>query len=178
MVALRWAELGAAADSAASTVPAVARVVVIGTSLGQLSAPWRRMRPGMLPTLARTALARDPRRREALVLDLTSTVAGARREAVLDEREPVARARPMPRGVALRQLVAAGTERGPRPGSVRTPMLVIAGARDRLVDPRCSRAVARAFGAELAEHPTAGHDVPLDDPDWLLDQLGGAVIPA
>ncbi len=183
MVALRWAALAAAgADADAgsdaiaardSAIPRPDGLVVIGTSLGRLSPPWRRMRPATLPTVLGVALARTPRRAESRVLDLTSTAEGARREAVLDAREPIARARPVPPGTTIRQLVAAAAERGPRPTALPAglPLLVLAGARDRLVAPACSRAVVRAFGGELHVHPAAGHDVPLDDPAWLIERL-------
>ena len=42
---------------------------------------------------------------------------------------------------------------------------------DRLVSPRCSQRLAAAWKVPLALHPSAGHDLPLDDPDWLLAQL-------
>jgi alpha-beta hydrolase superfamily lysophospholipase len=51
------------------------------------------------------------------------------------------------------------------------PVLVLNGAADRLVDPRCSRALAARWGAELHVHPHAGHDLPLDEPEWLVDRL-------
>jgi len=45
------------------------------------------------------------------------------------------------------------------------------GDGDRLVSPSCSRAIARAFSAELAVHPTSGHDITLDAGPWVVEQL-------
>jgi hypothetical protein len=45
------------------------------------------------------------------------------------------------------------------------------GAGDRLAHPTCSGRLAEALAAPLVVHPTAGHELPLDDPDWLLAQL-------
>ena len=50
-------------------------------------------------------------------------------------------------------------------------MLVIGAAGDRLVDPRCSEALAQRWSARLAVHPDGGHDLSLDDPAWLADTL-------
>jgi hypothetical protein len=51
---------------------------------------------------------------------------------------------------------------------------VLASRADRLVDGSCSRALAyRVPGARLAEHDSAGHDLPLDDPEWVVAQIRG-----
>ena len=50
------------------------------------------------------------------------------------------------------------------------PLLLLAGAGDRLVDPACSRRLARTWQVPLLEHAQAGHDLPLDDPDWVAHQ--------
>jgi pimeloyl-ACP methyl ester carboxylesterase len=71
---------------------------------------------------------------------------------------------------ALRQLLAAARYRAPQ----RSPfdrLLLLAGARDRLVDPRCSQTLASRWQARLTMHPTAGHDLPLDDEAWVLLQI-------
>jgi len=50
-------------------------------------------------------------------------------------------------------------------------MLVLASAHDALVDPYCSRRLAQAWALPIAEHPTAGHDLPLDDGAWVVRQV-------
>ena len=37
--------------------------------------------------------------------------------------------------------------------------------------PRCSRALAQAVGGVFQEHPAAGHDLPLDAPDWVIERV-------
>ncbi|WP_420538500.1 alpha/beta fold hydrolase [Marinobacter subterrani] len=49
--------------------------------------------------------------------------------------------------------------------------LLLASRADRLVSSRCSSQLARLWGCDLVEHPWAGHDLPPDDPDWVLAQL-------
>jgi len=51
--------------------------------------------------------------------------------------------------------------------------IVLAGAGDRLVDPRCSLAIARRWHCPLALHPEAGHDLPLDDGAWVAREVRG-----
>jgi pimeloyl-ACP methyl ester carboxylesterase len=150
----------------------VRAAVVINTSLGGLSPPWRRLRLSAAATIAGIVATGDPLARERRVVALTSrrpdlaeVTAGAWAE--LSRRHPVRRA------AVLRQLLAAARYR-PGPLAHPLPLLVLAGAGDRLVDPACTRALAAATpGATLREHPDAGHDLPLDDPGWVSDAVVG-----
>jgi hypothetical protein len=68
----------------------------------------------------------------------------------------------------VRQLAAALRFRIPR-GGHRANLLVVASASDRLVDPACSVLLARRWKVPLRVHPSAGHELALDDPEWLAD---------
>lgn len=48
---------------------------------------------------------------------------------------------------------------------------VLCSLNDRLVDSSCSEKIALSLGGHLIIHPTAGHDLPLDEPEWLIEQL-------
>lgn len=48
---------------------------------------------------------------------------------------------------------------------------ILASQEDRLVNVRCSQKLAEYWNADLTIHPDAGHDLSLDDPSWLIDQL-------
>jgi 3-oxoadipate enol-lactonase len=53
--------------------------------------------------------------------------------------------------------------------AVRCPALVVSAAGDRVMDPERSAALARALGAETAVHPTSGHGLVAEDPEWLAE---------
>jgi pimeloyl-ACP methyl ester carboxylesterase len=143
--------------------------VLINTSLRPYCPFYRRLRPASYPALCAMLAGASERARQRAILRLTS-----RRLApdapVLDDWVAIARDRPVSRANALRQLLAAARYRAPsnRPA---TPLLVLTSARDALVDPRCSQALARRWGAAIAVHPEAGHDIPLDDPEWVAEQV-------
>jgi len=40
-----------------------------------------------------------------------------------------------------------------------------------LVSVRCSERLAAQWGVLLQLHPTAGHDLPLDDGSWVVQQI-------
>lgn len=77
---------------------------------------------------------------------------------------------PVSRRNALIQLLAAARYHAPRQRPLER-MLLLAGAADRLVDPQCSSDLARAWDAPLHIHPEGGHDLPLDDENWILQRI-------
>jgi pimeloyl-ACP methyl ester carboxylesterase len=147
----------------------IAAAVLVNTSLRPLSPFWQRLRPAAYPTIARMLLNPDARHGEAAILQLTSSRA-AERSVVLDDWILWRDTHPVSRANALRQLAAAVRFRAPRRAPAM-PILMLVGLGDRLVDPRCSQHLARRWSCALAEHPDAGHDLPLDDPDWVVDQV-------
>jgi hypothetical protein len=79
-------------------------------------------------------------------------------------------AHPMPNTTAWHQIVAAARYRRrslPHPDAA----LVLVSANDGMVHPSCSRAIAAMMGVPVREHPTAGHDLPLDEPEWTASQI-------
>jgi predicted alpha/beta hydrolase family esterase len=48
---------------------------------------------------------------------------------------------------------------------------MLASSADRLVDASCTLQLAERWGSAMALHPTAGHDLPLDDGPWVVGQV-------
>jgi pimeloyl-ACP methyl ester carboxylesterase len=144
--------------------------VLLNTSLARFSPFHHRLRPAnyvaLLGLLARRG---DTARREATLLRLTSARPEAHPEVVA-LWIAIFRTRPVSPANALRQLLAALRYRAPIQAPA-VPLLVLAGAGDRLVDPRCSRALAQAWSLPHVEHPWAGHDLPLDDGVWVVERV-------
>jgi pimeloyl-ACP methyl ester carboxylesterase len=162
MVAVQWCE---------QAPQELAGCVLVNTSLRGISPFWQRLRPANWPLLLRLlAPGVAPLERERLVLAMTSSDP-ARHAAVAQRWAALAGNHPVRRGNALRQLAAAMRYTAPAPGGV--PTLVLASAADRLVDPRCSQELARRWQLPIALHPGAGHDLPLDDPQWFVTTVAG-----
>jgi pimeloyl-ACP methyl ester carboxylesterase len=145
----------------------VAACVVLNTSLRPFSAFYERIRPRSYRTLLRVLFERDVRARETAIFRLTSS--GEPRADIVSAWTRYAEEQPMSRGNALRQLVAAARYRAP--AAPHVPVLVLAAAGDRLVDPGCSESLARRWNAPLVVHPSAGHDLPLDDGPWVAAEV-------
>lgn len=144
--------------------------VLINTSLRPFSPVHQRLRPASVPSLLRLLLTDPPPvKRERAVWRLTSRQA-APPDALLNDWETWREQCPVSRANALRQLLAAARFVAPlaRPSP---RLLVLASTHDALVDARCSRQLAQAWQVPLAEHPGAGHDLPLDDAAWVAGQV-------
>lgn len=144
--------------------------VLISTSLRPFSPPHWRLRPQAWTTLLRLALRPPPAREiERRILRLTSRL---RPEAgpLLDDWTAWREQCPVAPANALRQLWAAARYVAPRQPPA-TRLLLLASARDELVDWRCSQRLAAQWQCPLRVHPQAGHDLPLDDGTWVIEQI-------
>ena len=199
---------GHAADLAAlldATESAPAHLV--GTSFGALvalelaaSSPDR-VRSLVLITVAAHATPEFQRQSEEMRARLADVLAGGERERFYDvmiagvyspayracEAAAIAQRRtllhhlPLAWFAGVDKLLAAldGYDLRDRLAAVRCPVCVIAAAQDQVMAPADSRQLATALGAELVVHPTSGHGLVAEDPEWLaaacldfLDRLG------
>jgi pimeloyl-ACP methyl ester carboxylesterase len=159
-----------AVDWAARAPQTVAGCVLVNTSFARVD-PWRRrLRPSSYASLLRIACGtRSSAQREAAILRLTSRNADAA-ASVVDEWTRLRDAYPVALANALRQLLAAARYRPPT-RAPQVPLLVLCSARDALVDARCSLALAARWHADCALHPSAGHDLTLDDGPWVASRI-------
>jgi hypothetical protein len=70
----------------------------------------------------------------------------------------------------IRQILAAARFK-PNLQSPKQPVLLLNSLGDRLVSPACSLAIHQQYGLPICTHPTAGHDLPNDDGQWVVRQL-------
>jgi pimeloyl-ACP methyl ester carboxylesterase len=143
--------------------------VLINTSLRPFSPFYHRLRPRSYARLLRQALPGSAQGREAAILRVTSSLTKGRAK-IVSAWSAWRQEHPVSRRNALRQLWAAGRYQAPMQKPA-VPMLVLAGAADGLVAPICSRRLAQVWQTDYAEHPSAGHDIPLDDGYWVARQV-------
>jgi len=146
----------------------IAAQVLINTSFGGFSPIHHRFRLRAWGTLLRFLSAWSMEGRERLIFELTSRLVDPS-APVVEDWVAIRRSRPVRSGNALRQLLAAARFRAPSQPPAET--LILASAGDRLADPRCSMEIARRWSCAIALHPTAGHDLPLDDGAWVAQQV-------
>lgn len=162
MVAFEWA----------SHYPAeLEKVVLINTSLAPYNPFYHRLRPANYVALIRFLLAGSLAQRERLILRLTSQQSGSEcADAIVEQWVAYARECTITRGNILRQLFAAASYRAAA-GTPAPPLLLLGGQQDQLVNVQCSITLAQRWQSQLRLHPTAGHDLPLDDAAWVIAQI-------
>lgn len=145
--------------------------VVINSSLGDVSPLWHRMRPHNWHNIIRAPFMK-PATRERMLLGLT------RRQGDLDDdarryRDIAIDTVPKPRHAVLQMRAAI---RMKSPTSMSVPTWVLASRGDNLVSSRCSEAIAARLNLPLKMHEgvganAAGHDLPVDAPQWTCEQV-------
>lgn len=161
MVSVAWAQ----------TYPGeISRQVLINTSLRPFNRFYQRFQPRNMVTVGRLILtAAGTSAWEHAIWRMTSRLSNP---GVINDWVKLRQAHPVTALNALRQLWAASrfTAHEQPPA---TPTLLLASTHDSLVSVQCSRSLAQQWHWPLAEHPTAGHDLPLDDAAWVLEHMCG-----
>ncbi len=146
----------------------VQRAVLVCTSSSGFSPFYDRYRlRNYLPSL-RLAIDTSAEKWEREILEMV-TNSHERREAEIGAMIEYSKQNPVRITNILRQLVAASRYRFPKeaPGDVK----IIGSHGDRLVSPRCSLKIAEGWSLKAAMHSWSGHDIPVDDPQWLIEHL-------
>jgi len=142
--------------------------VIIGNSSAlNLGMPHERMTPQAMKHVLKSNLEKNPFEREKLVLQIVSNDA-KKRAKVEKAWGTIAKESPIRRGTFMRQLIAAAAYRCP--DSCPVPALILASTADRFVGVRCSERLAMRIGGRLEYHPTAGHAITLDAPEWVAEK--------
>ncbi len=147
----------------------IAGVVVMNTSAGGVSPFYQRMRVSAYLTLL--SILQKPRvdEREKMVLQLVSNLYGNDRQ-ILDEWVRIQVENPISLGVFAKQILACARFQLPT-GIDGKRVLVLSSKKDRLVNSSSSQRIAEALGSRLVVHPAAGHDLAIDDADWVFAQI-------
>lgn len=159
MVAMHWCATFPSDFSAA---------VIMNSSTRDAGGPFERLQTSAIPELLRAMREKDNTRREKIILRFTSTRTEgldevARRNAALLTEAP------MRRSTAVSQITAA--TRFKTPERIEVPLLFLASWGDNMVSPNCSLRLAEYFQAPLMVHPTAGHELGLDAPQWVIESV-------
>ena len=147
----------------------LAGIVVGCSSARNLATRFQRFSPrGVLAVGMNRFLTRDPVKREARMVRLLSHERG-HYERTVRLWGDIAMRRPISPRTVRSQVIAA--MRWHAPSHLKTPALFLVGSKDRLVDPRCTHALAERFGTKAVVHEAAGHDLTADQGDWCASEM-------
>jgi len=142
--------------------------VLLNSSFRGVSRFHERLKWTSWPRFVQIVKSPDVESRERQILDWISN-RPERRKEVLDSWIQIQHSRPVSKLNLTLQLTAAARFEAPPHWPI--PLLVLGGDQDRMVDPSCSRAIAKLYKAPIHVHPTAGHDLTLDEGPWVARMI-------
>jgi len=159
MLALKWTEL---------YPDEIKSISIINSSLGQYSAFYHRLNIFNIGKVLSALFEVDPEKQEETILTMTSNKLKENKKYLKTFSE-YSKQYPVSKKNFVRQLILANEiVINDLP---EVPLKVICSKQDRLVDHGCSLQIHSMLGGQFFEHPTAGHDLPLDEPEWLSKML-------
>lgn len=159
MVALDWL----------AAEPQRFQAAVLINSSSRLSPWYQRLQPDQLWRVLTALGSGNIEKQERAILKMVSNRYPELGEETLSRWIAIRQRHPITKANTLRQLFAASRFRPP--ATLPLSPLFIASYSDRMVSWKCSARLAQRYGGELMAHPRAGHDLPLDDGDWLIERL-------
>ncbi len=144
--------------------------IIINSSGGRLSPIHKKLTPQAIKTLGALFFANNLRERTIEILELTTNMIELS-DRMVEKWTSFEEEYPVKRNTFLRQLVAAANFRVPAADEITKDILFLCGKKDALVNHRCTLDLAAHYGRPYFVHPEAGHDLPLDDPDWIISHI-------
>jgi pimeloyl-ACP methyl ester carboxylesterase len=143
-------------------------LILINSSAGNLSPPHHRFSPSATGTVLKLFFREDYEEREEAILSLTTNILKITPE-IIQKNASYSKDSPISRSSFLKQMYAASRFKVPK--ELKARLLILAAKKDKLASYKCSQAIARHFDEKLYLHNEAGHDLPLDDPQWIIDHI-------
>ena len=151
-----------------------AAAILISSSLRGLNPFYQRLLPSSYPVVFKSLLIPGGlEKNESANLKLISNIVSAdkaKSEETVKRWAGYARQCPVAGINGLRQLLAAIRFRVP-PERPLAAILVLNSQADKLVSPLCSHALSKHWNLPIETHDSAGHDIPLDDADWVCEKI-------
>lgn len=144
--------------------------VLINISFASLSPFYRRLHWQSYAQILKIITAATDAERERLIVALVSNADAQTQTEIARRWTELRQQRPMSALNEIRQILAAARFK-PNPQAPEQPVLLLNSLGDRLVSPTCSFAIQQQYGLPLFTHPTAGHDLPNDAGEWVVQQL-------
>lgn len=146
-------------------------LVMINSSVKPISPFYQRLQPRAYKAILKAWCHPVMRQSEAAILKLSSQ-RYAHDDALLDKWIALRKQQPPSRRAAVQQILAAMNYHAPLDRPLEKVCL-IASKQDRIASHRCTLALAKTWNVKPHVHPDAGHDLALDEPDWLSQILSG-----
>ncbi len=167
MVALQWA---------AEYSNDFSKIVITNTSAKPLCTTFERFIPKNILNLPKFFFNKNKFKRERTILEMTANMhSKSSLDEIASEYAQFALEHDKFKKTGLAQLVAGSCFVIPETlyhsHGKQNSWLVLNSRNDRLVHTNCSQKIAEFLNAPIYFHEKAGHDLSLDDPQWMADTI-------
>ncbi|MBY0314982.1 MAG: alpha/beta hydrolase [Bdellovibrionales bacterium] len=145
-------------------------MVLINSSFKNFSGIFQRLQTEALIHFYKAATAHSPVAREREILNMVSQLPSERKDEVAKKWAQIALERPVSAMNFFKQLAAAAIYEAPEQ-KPKVPVLVLTSEADNMVSFRCSKTIARHWEVPIEIHESAGHEMALDAPDWVIEKI-------
>jgi pimeloyl-ACP methyl ester carboxylesterase len=145
---------------------------VVLINISDRSSPvQQRLQLKALKTILKAGLQKTSFEKERMILEMTtSSITGNEKSRIVETWSGRSSEATIKSANFFLQLgLAAQFKQKERPPSC--PVLILTSLQDQVVSPKCSFRFAEKWNLQPEVHPTAGHDLTLDDPQWVIDRV-------
>lgn len=141
-------------------------LTVINTSDARTSKPWQRLQIKNFPLFLKAlTLPNNSIEKELAIFDFTAQNLKNKKQVAAAFAKHI----PTSKENILRQLFAASHFQLPEKPNM--PILLLSSLGDKMVSPECSRNIEKEWKIKAHWHPSAGHEIPLEEPEWVCEQI-------
>ncbi|MEZ4704730.1 MAG: alpha/beta hydrolase [Bdellovibrionota bacterium] len=160
MAAYKWIHRNPGAFKAA---------ILVNTSMSVVCKPYERFNFRMIKFFPKIiGHYKSYAFRESFIFDATHANKEDRQH-VLEQWVDIQRRKPISLWNSISQLISSALFYHPETSKI--PILLMRGMGDELVNPSCSEKLKDVWKTELVTHPSGGHNLMHDDPQWVLTHV-------
>jgi pimeloyl-ACP methyl ester carboxylesterase len=146
------------------------KIILVNTSFKGINPLFDRLKPAGIINFFKIFFSPGVKARERSIIKMVSNN-NLNHEEIIQEWIDIQIKRPVKRASFINQIKAALTFTPPQTWPGTLPLLILAGKNDRLCSFKSSKKLHKVWGGQYLEHPTAGHDIPIDDAEWLIEKI-------
>jgi pimeloyl-ACP methyl ester carboxylesterase len=146
------------------------KIILVNTSFKGINPLFKRLRPVSILNFFKIFLSPGVKARETSIIKMVSNNS-KNHSRIIQEWIEIQSRRPVKRASFINQIKAALTFNPPQTWPSGLPLLILAAKKDRLCSYKSSQKLHEVWGGQYLEHETAGHDIPIDDGEWLIDKI-------
>ncbi len=145
------------------------KLVLVNTSFKGINKLTKRLQPQSIKAFGKLFMTPGVQEREIGILRMVSNN-WSDHPRILKEWVDIQKDAPVSRKSFINQIRAA-LSYSPGQEKPNAELLFVASKKDRLCSYHCSEQLHELWGGKLELHPTAGHDLPIDDGPWLAQKI-------